>query len=122
MAEIHGLAARIALLLVFLTTAWSAVLLVTRRPVQPILVGGLVWVAILLGASGLLGILSALTVAPPSDALHVVYGVLAIAVLPGAWAIARAGARDDARRTVVVLVVASVVQLILVFRLFQTGG
>lgn len=120
MAEIHGLAARVTLLLVLLVVAWSLGLAVTRRAIPTILLGALAWLVILLIVSGLLGALTAATDRPPTDVLHIVYGLLAVAVLPGAWAITRQ--RDDPRRAVIVQVIASVVLLILVFRLFQTGA
>lgn len=120
MAELHGFLARVALVLILATTAWSGLLLATRRPVPPALVGGLIWVVGLLGLSGLAGVIAALSSGPPRDPLHLVYGALALAVLPGAWAISRS--RPDARTTVRVLAVGSVVLIILVVRLFQTGG
>ncbi len=120
MAEFHGLAARITLLLVLLIAGWSIGLAVARRPLPTLLQGALVWLVVLLAATGLLGVVTALVANPPGDALHVVYGLLALVVLPGAWAIARQ--RSDPRRTVIVQVVASIVLVILVFRLFQTGG
>ncbi|MEK6721100.1 MAG: hypothetical protein AABZ33_10590 [Chloroflexota bacterium] len=120
MAEFHGLAARVTLLLALLVAGWSIALAATRRPLRPVLLGALVWLVILLAASGALGIGVAIAAGPPADPLHLVYGLLAVAVLPGAWAVARL--REDARRTVIVLAVASLVELILVFRLFQTGG
>ena len=120
MADIHGFLARVTLALVLVTAAWSLVLLATRRPLRPSLVGGLVWVVGLLGLTSLLGVLVWATTHPPKDLLHLVYGVLAISVLPGAWALGRS--RPDARRQVLVLAVASIVLAILVLRLFQTGG
>jgi hypothetical protein len=120
MADVHGLLARVVLVLVVVIAAWSVVLVAGRRPIRPTLVGGLAWIVILVAATGLLGIASAAAAGWPGDPLHIVYGVLAALVLPGAWVIARG--RPEPRRTVLVLAVASVVQVILVIRLFQTGG
>lgn len=120
MAEIHGLAARVTLLVAILIAAWSIGLAIARRPIPTLLQGGLVWAVVLIAVSGLLGVLVALVARPPADPLHVVYGLLALAVLPGAWGIARHG--SDARRPVIVLVIAAIVLLVLLFRLFQTGG
>ncbi|MEO8462832.1 MAG: hypothetical protein ABI555_06445 [Chloroflexota bacterium] len=120
MAEIHGLAAQITLVLVVLIAGWAMILAATRRAIPSVLAGGLVWVVLLLAATGLVGTTIALTTKPPKDPLHIVYGLLALAVLPGALTIARS--RPDPRRSVLVLATASVVLLILVFRLFQTGG
>ncbi len=120
MAEIHGFLARITLVLVLVTAAWSVGLVATHRPMRPAIVGGLIWVGGLLVVTSLLGALTAATTHLPKDLLHLVYGALAIAVLPIAWAIGRS--RRDARRVVLILAVACVVQVILVLRLFQTGG
>ncbi|MDH4141565.1 MAG: hypothetical protein OEV61_03050 [Chloroflexota bacterium] len=120
MAEFHGLAAQVSLVLAIGLGAWAVLLALTKRPLTPMLVGGLVWLVLLLVVTGLLGATSALAQTPPSDPLHIVYGLLAASVFPGAWAIARS--QGQPRRTVIVLAVASVVELILVFRLFQTGG
>jgi hypothetical protein len=120
MAEIHGLAAQVTLVLVVVLSAWAIWLAGTRRSIRPAIVGGLAWTVILLVATSLVGATIALTKAPPKDPLHLVYGLLALSVLPGAWGIARL--RDDARRTTIVLAIAMIVLLILVFRLFQTGG
>jgi hypothetical protein len=120
MAEVHGLLGRVVLVLVLVTAAWAGALVAARRPVQPALVGGLVWVVILVWLTGLLGVAEAVAVGAPDDALHIVYGGLTALVLPGAWAIART--RPDPRRTALVVAVASIVQVILVVRLFQTGG
>src|SRR3972149_5149928 len=120
MAESHGLAAQVPLALAIIVAGGGVRRALTRRPPPPLLLGGLGWALLLLAGTSLLGVMVALTDAPPADPLHIVYGLLAVAVLPGAWAIARM--RDDPRRTVVVLAIASLVLLILVFRSFQTGG
>ena len=120
MAEVHGLLARVVLVLVVVTAAWSVVLAAGHRPVRPALVGGLVWIVILAVATGLLGVANAVAAGAPGDPLHIVYGVLATLVMPGAWAIAQT--RPGPQRTAPVLAVASIVQVILVVRLFQTGG
>lgn len=120
MAEVHGLLARVALVLVLVTAAWSAGLAVGGRPVRSLLAVGLVWVVVLVVATGFVGVAGALTVGAPSDPLHIVYGLLATLVLPGAWALARG--RAEPRRTALIVAVASIVQVILVVRLFQTGA
>ncbi len=120
MAEIHGLAAQVTLVLVIIVAGWAVTLGLLRRPLPALLLGGLVWAVILLAGTGLVGVTLALTDGPPADPLHIVYGLLGVAVLPGAWAIAHM--RDDPRRRVVVLAIASLVLLILVFRSIQTGG
>lgn len=120
MAEIHGLVARVVLVLVLVTAVWSIGVVASRRPVGAALAAGFAWVVVMVAASGLVGIVTAILGGPPADPLHVVYGVLALSLMPGAWAIART--RAEPRRTAVILTVAAIVQVILVVRLFQTGG
>ncbi|MEW5991836.1 MAG: hypothetical protein AB1736_10905 [Chloroflexota bacterium] len=120
MAEVHGLLARVALVLALVTAAWTVVLVAGRRPIRPALLGGFAWIVVLIAATGLLGVVLGLTAGWPADPLHLVYGVLAAVTLPGAWALSRT--RPDPRRTVLVLAVAAIVQVILVVRLLQTGG
>jgi hypothetical protein len=75
-----------------------------------------------LGATGLAALLGAgsvVTSRPPSDALHIVYGVVALAVLPIARYIGRAGSD---RRRAAWLALGSAVQLAVFVRLLQTGG
>jgi len=66
-----------------------------------------------------LGVGVAITDHVPRDPLHIVYGALAVGVVPGAALVA--GGRADPRRTVV-WAIAGIVLCILVLRLFQTGG
>ncbi len=119
MADLHGLAARLVLLLVLIGAGWAVALALTRRDAGPMLYGELVWVVGTLLVTGLVGSLVALTVAPPSDSLHVLYGVLAVAALPGAALVAR---DRPATQRVPILAIALVILAILVVRLFQTGG
>jgi hypothetical protein len=70
------------------------------------------------GLAVLAGAWVALTARPPSDALHVVYGVVALAVLSIARYIGRSG---SARRRAGWLAVGSLVQLAVFLRLLQTG-
>jgi len=118
-APLHLLAAQLSLVLVVIGAAWLSVLVATRRSVGPMLLGALIWVLVAIGVAGLVGVIIALTAKPPDDPLHVLYGVLAAAALPGAALIARD--RPPGQRPVV-LAIAMVVLLILVVRLFQTGG
>jgi hypothetical protein len=118
-AALHLLAAQLSLVLVVIGAAWLGFLATTRRTAGPMLYGALVWVLVAIGAAGLVGLVLALTSKPPSDPLHVLYGVLAAAALPGGALIARD--RAAGQRTVV-LAITMTVLLILVVRLFQTGG
>ena len=67
----------------------------------------------------MLGLGVAITDHIPRDPLHIVYGALAVGVVPGAAIVA--GERTDVRRTVI-WAIAGIVLAILVLRLFQTGG
>lgn len=119
MSQAHALVGQVAVILTLIATIWALALAITRRPLGPLFLGNLVWVAIAVVLAAVLGAMTALTDAPPGDALHIVYGVLAVALLPGAVLVA-VGRPADQRPTVAA--VASVVLLILLFRLVQTGS
>lgn len=119
MSDAHRLVSLLALLLVAVGAAWSIIGALLRRQPGAFLLANLVWVALATAVAGLLGILVALTAAPPRDVLHVVYGLLAVTVPVGGAALV--GSRPEGQRPAVVAVT-SVVALILVARLFQTGG
>jgi hypothetical protein len=79
-------------------------------------------VLVVLGATGLavlLGAGIAATSRPSPDALHIVYGAVALVVLPIARHIGRAGSN---RRRAGWLLLGSVAQLAVYIRLFQTSG
>lgn len=97
----------------------AVVLAATKREPGAFFLGGVVWAWLAIAAGALAGIAVALGEHPPGDPLHVIYGVLAVAALPGAAVIARD--RPGAARAVV-WAIGAIVVLILVFRLFQTGG
>jgi hypothetical protein len=118
MAEIHALVARIVLVLVIVIAAWSVVLVAGGRPIRPALVGGLAWIVVLVAVTGLLGIANGGRGLAARSAPHRVRRP-GRARLPGAWAISRA--RPEPRRTVLVSRRLGR-QVILVIRLFQTGG
>jgi hypothetical protein len=80
---------------------------------------GAIWAVLLIGLTGLLGIVVAVSDHPPRDPLHLVYGLLAATTLPGAYVVAR-GRRPATRP--VVWAIAGIILVILVLRLFQTGG
>lgn len=119
MSDAHRFVALLALLLVLVATIWSVIGALTRRQPGPFILANLVWVALATAVAGLLGILVALTTAPPRDILHIVYGLLALAVPVGGAVLV--GSRPEGQRPAVVAVT-SIVALILVARLFQTGG
>ena len=79
----------------------------------------MLWTGLVIGLAAALGLGVAITDHAPHDLLHIVYGALAVGVLPGAAVVA--GTRTGPRQTVV-WAVAGVVLVILILRLFQTGG
>ena len=119
MSGLHNLLAEVALALALLGAVWSAGLLVAGRPPGPLYIVNLVWVVGVLLATAVLGLVVLVTASGPRDPLHFVYSVLAIVALPIAAAV---GADRPARHRVGVGLVASVVLLILILRLFQTGA
>jgi hypothetical protein len=97
----------------------ATALAVTRRAAGHFFVTGALWTGVVVGLAVALGVGLGLTDHAPHDLLHVVYGVLAVGVLPGA-AIVAAG-RTGPRQTVV-WAIAAIVLVIIILRLFQTGG
>jgi hypothetical protein len=89
-----------------------------RRAAGSFLVAGALWTGLVVGLAAVLGVGSAVANRAPRDFLHVVYGVLAVGVMPGA-ALA-SGGRSGQRQTVV-WAIAGIVLVILILRLFQTG-
>ena len=118
MSQAHALVGLLGLVLGIVAVIWSAGLLVLRRPPGTLFLGSLVWLVAVIGLAAILGAATALSSAPPDDLLHVVYGALALAVLPGAAFVA--GGRPERQQAIVVMV-AAVVLAILLFRLLQTG-
>jgi hypothetical protein len=119
LSQAHALVGQIAIVLAVIAAIWSVVLAITRRPVGSLFLGNAVWVGLAVVLAAVLGAATAVLVAPPGDALHVVYGILAVALLPGATLIASSRPADD---RAVVAVAASIVLVILLFRLLQTGA
>lgn len=115
----HGLTAQIALVLALVLAGSATVLALSRRATGSFFIAGALWTAFVVGLAGVFGIAVAITERAPQDPLHIVYGVLAVGVIPGAAIVAsgRPGPRQAA-----VWAIAGVVLLIIVLRLFQTGG
>jgi len=100
-------------------TVLAAVLVVQRRSPPPFFLGGVLWSGLVVAFAALAGIVVALADSPPADPLHIVYGVLAMAALPGAALVARG--RSE-RGESVVWAISGVVLVILVLRLSQTSA
>lgn len=115
----HSLAAQVALVLALVMAGWATVLALTRRPVGSFFIAGALWTGIVVGLAAVLGIGVAATDHVPRDPLHIVYGVLAISAVPGAAIVA--GGRTGPRQPVV-WAIGGIVLVILILRLFQTGG
>ena len=118
MTQVHALLGQLAVALDLVAVGWTVGLLVTRRPIGTLFLGSIVWVVVVVVLAAALGIATAIFVHPPADLLHLVYGVLAVAVVP--MAVAIGAARPEAQRSTVAAV-ASVVLLILLVRLLQSG-
>lgn len=119
MKDAHALLGQLAIVLGIVGAIWAIAAAVARRQTGPLFVASLVWVVIVVALAALLGIATAVSDGPPKDALHIVYGVLALAVLPGAALLASG---RPARQQATYAAVAMTVLLILLFRLFQTGA
>lgn len=119
MSQAHALVGQLAVVLALIAAAWSIVLAITRRPAGSLFLGNLVWVAISVVIAAVLGVATALAVGPPRDALHVIYGVLALGTLPGAAIVATG---RPARQQSIVAAVAATILVILLLRLVQTGS
>lgn len=119
MGEAHALVGQLAVVLAIIATTWSVALAATRRGPGALFLGSLLWLVVVVVVAAILGAATAVAVAPPHDPLHIVYGVFGIAVLPGAVLVA---AGRPARRQSIVAAVGTIVLVILLFRLVQTGG
>jgi hypothetical protein len=95
------------------------VLAVQGRSPGSFFAGGVLWTGIAISAAALLGIGVALWVGAPRDPLHLIYGALSVGAVPGAALVANG---QTGRRRAAVWAIAGVVLVILVLRLFQTGG
>ena len=119
MTQAHALAGQVALVLAVVAAVWSIALALARRPLGSLFLGSLVWVGIAVVIAAILGSATAVTAGPPRDALHLVYGLLALALLPGAVLVA---AERPAGQRPIIAAVATTVLVILLLRLIQTGS
>jgi hypothetical protein len=119
MSGLHLALAEVGLALALLGAVWSLALVVLGRAPGRLYLVNLIWVMIVLVAAAGLGAVLLATESGVADALHLVYGVLAMIALPMAAAV---GSGRPQRQQAVVGLGASVVLVILVLRLFQTGA
>lgn len=115
----HNLAAQVALVLALVTAGSATALALTRRPAGSFFLAGALWTGLVVGLTAALGVAVAIADQLPRDPLHIVYGALAVGVMPGAAIIA--GGRTGPRQTVV-WAIAGIVLVVLILRLLQTGG
>jgi hypothetical protein len=118
-SQAHALVGQLAVVLAVVGAAWSIALAVTRRSAGSLFFANLIWVAIAVGAAAVLGAATLIVNGPPHDALHLVYGVLAVGTLPGAAMVASG---RPARQQSIVAAIAATVLVILLLRLVQTGA
>jgi len=116
--EIHRLLGQLVLVLAVLSAAWSAVLVGRARRGGQLFVVNLGWTVAAAVLAALVGGLLLISGPGPSDPLHLLYGALAVAALPGAALVA---AGRPARERAIVVLIGTIVLLIVVLRLFQTG-
>lgn len=119
MSQAHALVGQLAIVLGLVAAVWSIALVATRRAPGSLFLGNLVWVFLAVAVAVALGTATFVSGVPLRDGLHVVYGVLALGVLPGAMLIA--SGRPGRQRSIVAAV-SAVVLVILLARLFQTGS
>ena len=118
MSDLHRLLAEVGLALALLNAVWSVALVALGRAPGRLYLVNLIWVVVIVTAVAGLGAILLVTGSGPHDALHLVYGALAIVALPIA---AGVGSARPERHKAVIGLVASVVLVIIVLRLFQTG-
>jgi hypothetical protein len=119
MSQAHALVGQVAIVLGLVAVVWGIALVATRRTPGPLFLGNLVWLFLAVAVAAALGAATVVSGVPLRDGLHVVYGVLAVGVLPGAMLIA-SGRAGPQRSTVAA--VSSIILLILLARLLQTGS
>lgn len=118
MTELHRLLGQLVLVLAVLSAVWSAVLVVRGRWGGPLFIVNLGWTVAAALLSALVGVPLLAGGPGPSDPLHLLYGALAVAALPGAALVALG---RPPRERAIVMLIGTVVLLIVVLRLFQTG-
>lgn len=119
MSQAHAFVGQIAIVLGLVAAAWSIALVATRRAPGSLFMANLVWVFLAVAIAAALGTATIATGAPLRDGLHVVYGVLALGVLPGAILVASG---RPARQRSIIAAVSAIVLVILLARLVQTGS
>ncbi len=119
MSDLHRLLAEVGLALALVGAAWSAVLVVSSRAPGRLYLVNLIWVVIVLVLGAALGAVMLVTGSGPRDGLHLVYGVLAVVTLPIAALVGSARSRGQQAG---VGLIATVMLVLIVLRLFQTAG
>jgi hypothetical protein len=115
--ELHRLLGLLVLGLALLSAAWSAGLTVLGRPGGRLFIANLGWTAATALLAAVVGLFRLVSGSGLADPLHLIYGALAVVVLPG---FALVGARRSHGQELVILI-GTIVLLIVILRLFQTG-
>jgi 4-amino-4-deoxy-L-arabinose transferase-like glycosyltransferase len=115
---LHGRFAIALLLLAALLGLWGTFSLATRRRVSPGFRSTFLLMAGLTGVQGLAGIIAFASGHRPRELLHIVYGIFAIAFLPGVFFFAARGSRS---REAMLLAVSSWIVAIAYGRGIMTG-
>lgn len=119
MNEAHAVVGQVAIVLGLIAALWSIALVVTRRSSGTLYLGNLVWLFGAIAIAAVLGGASVITAGElPADVLHILYGVLALGVLPG---VAIISSGRDARARSIVAAIGAIVLVVLLARLLQTG-
>lgn len=117
MDDVHRILAYTVAAVVVLGTAWAAVLALLRRPGgRPFVRYQTVVIAVVVLAA-VAGVVRFASNARPADNLHVMYGVVAVGIIP----VARGFIAGREPRDSVLMLVAFVLLAGVVFRLFSTG-
>lgn len=119
MSQAHTLVGQVAVVLGLIAAVWAIALVATRRAPGTFFLGNLVWVFLAIVVAAVLGLATFVAGGPLHDPLHVVYGLLALGILPGTMLIASG---RSARQRAIVAAVSTVVLVILLARLIQTGS
>lgn len=118
MSELHRLGGQLALALAVVGLAWSLVLLALRAEPGRLFAANLVWLGLAIVASAGIGALMLLAGGSPRDGLHLLYGVLAVGALPATLLLVEGRPRQRSA----IRAIAGLVLVILLLRLFETGG
>ncbi len=117
--DVHRIIGLAALVLAAVAIVLSVILVAVRRPPGILFLVDVAVLGLAVLGGALLGLVLLVTGPGPRDPLHLLYGALALVAVPAGYGIA--GSRPERQQAAIALV-ASVVILLLLVRLLQTGG